>query len=265
MTDQTDTTELDLSFVEELVGRLGRQRSRLIAMLQALQDHYGYLPPEALERLCELTEITPADVAGVATFYDQFRHRPMGRYIIRVCHGTACHIKGAGLVHDALYRHLGIDPDDDTDPEGLFTVEKVACLGCCTLAPVVQIGEVTYGHMSPEKVAAMLRDFLELTSRPRPERRAGARPPGQAVTEIRLGLDSCCVARGSGRVEEALVSALAETAALLIQATGEPVRVVRQRPGEGAEPLLAAFRRALESREGEGDRARPRSLAPYCS
>ena len=213
MTDQTDTTELDLSFVEELVGRLGRQRSRLIAMLQALQDHYGYLPPEALERLCELTEITPADVAGVATFYDQFRHRPMGRYIIRVCHGTACHIKGAGLVHDALYRHLGIDPDDDTDPEGLFTVEKVACLGCCTLAPVVQIGEVTYGHMSPEKVAAMLRDFLELTSRPRPERRAGERPPGQAVTEIRLGLGSCCVARGSGRVEEALVSALAETGA----------------------------------------------------
>ena len=213
MTDQTDTTELDLSFVEELVGRLGRQRSRLIAMLQALQDHYGYLPPEALERLCELTEITPADVAGVATFYDQFRHRPMGRYIIRVCHGTACHIKGAGLVHDALYHHLGIDPDDDTDPEGLFTVEKVACLGCCTLAPVVQIGEVTYGHMSPEKVAAMLRDFLELTSRPRPERRAGERPPGQAVTEIRLGLGSCCVARGSGRVEEALVSALAETGA----------------------------------------------------
>jgi len=213
VTDQTKTTELDLSFVEELVGRLGRQRSRLIAMLQALQDHYGYLPPEALERLCELTEITPADVTGVATFYDQFRHRPVGRYIIRVCHGTACHIKGAGLVHDALYHHLGIDPDDDTDPEGLFTVEKVACLGCCTLAPVVQIGEVTYGHMSPEKVAAMLRDFLELTSRPRPERRAGERPPGQAVTEIRLGLGSCCVARGSGRVEEALVSALAETGA----------------------------------------------------
>ena len=89
---------IDVSFVDELVARVGGRRAALIGLLQAIQEHYRFLPREALERLCAVTEITPADVAGVSTFYNLFRHEPVGEHIIRVCHGTACHIKGAGVV-----------------------------------------------------------------------------------------------------------------------------------------------------------------------
>ncbi len=207
-------SEVDLQFVDELVERRGRGRESLIALLQGLQQRYRYLPREALERICQLTEITPSMLEGVATFYDQFRHRPMGRHLIRICHGTACHVKGAPLVHDALRRQLGIPPEDDTDEHGLFTLQKVACLGCCTLAPVVQIEDVTYGHLTPEGMGRMLRDFAELdaqrASRPREERPQRFETPDG---EIRIGLGSCCVARGSRRVQQALREALAETGA----------------------------------------------------
>ncbi len=101
-------TDLDLKFVDETVERLGRRTEAVIPILQAIQAHYRYLPREAMERVCKLTEITPATIAGVSTFYSQFRHRPVGKHIISVCHGTACHVKGSGLVQDALERHLKI-------------------------------------------------------------------------------------------------------------------------------------------------------------
>ncbi len=141
--------QLDLTFVDQVVEKVGTGKEKVLEILQAIQGHYGYLPQEALQRVCELTEITPASIAGVSTFYNQFRHRPAGRHIIHVCHGTACHVKGSELVQDAFRRHLEIPEGDDTDAQRLFTVEKVACLGCCTLAPVVQIDEVTYGHLTP--------------------------------------------------------------------------------------------------------------------
>ena len=207
-------SDLDLQFVDDAVARLGRGAEAAIPILQALQDHYRYLPEEALRRVCELTEITPAQVAGIGTFYNQFRHRPMGKHLVTVCHGTACHVKGSVPVHDALHRHLGIAGADDTDPQGLFTVQKVACLGCCTLAPVMQIDGVTYGHMTPDRVPAVLEDFLDLASRgaagPRPEHTAG---PRDGMGEIRIGLGSCCIARGSGGVQEALQEAVAEAGA----------------------------------------------------
>ena len=209
--------DLDLQFVDDAVARLGRGAEAAIPILQALQDHYRYLPEESLRRVCELTEITPAQVAGIGTFYNQFRHRPMGKHLVSVCHGTACHVKGSVPVHDALHRHLGITAADDTDPQGLFTVQKVACLGCCTLAPVMQIDGVTYGHMTPDRVPAVLEDFLDLASRgaagPRPEHTAG---PRDGMGEIRIGLGSCCIARGSGGVQEALQEAVAEAGARAI-------------------------------------------------
>jgi len=113
-----------------VVEETGHEREAVIPILQRLQEHFRYLPAEALERVCELTEITPAQIEGVATFYTQFRHRPIGEHLIRVCHGTACHVKGADRVSDAVRRTLHILPDDDTDADGRFTVEKVACLGC---------------------------------------------------------------------------------------------------------------------------------------
>lgn len=213
-------TQVDLKFVDETVAEIGPDPEKVIPILQAIQNHYRYLPREALRRVCEISDISPATVAGISTFYSQFRHRPAGRHTIRVCHGTACHVRGADRVSDALARHLGLEGDNDTDADGLFTVEKVSCLGCCTLAPVVQIEEVTYGHVNAEKVPGILRDFLELQqagrSRPGP-----GQPPADANGEIRIGLGSCCIARGSGRVHEATVAALAETgAAAKLKAVG---------------------------------------------
>ena len=206
--------ELDLEFVDEAVARLDRGPEAAIPILQALQDHYRYLPEAALRRVCELTRITPAQIAGIGTFYNQFRHRPMGRHLVSVCHGTACHVKGSVPVHDALHRHLGITGPEDTDPQGLFTVQKVACLGCCTLAPVMQIDGVTYGHLTPDRVPEVLEDFLDLA------RRGAARPrseetavPRDGMGEIRIGLGSCCIARGSGGVQEALQEAVDEAGA----------------------------------------------------
>jgi NADH-quinone oxidoreductase subunit F len=206
--------DIDLTLVDPIVQRLGRGPEATIPILQALQDQYRYLPEEALRRVCELTDITPARLAGVSTFYSQFRHKPMGQHLISVCHGTACHVKGAGAVTDALLRHLGISGDVDTDPQGVFTVRKVACLGCCTLAPVIQIDHVTYGHLSSDRVPEVLSDFLDLDARgataPRPEQTVA---PASGWGEIRIGMGSCCQARGSASVQEALEHALSRTGA----------------------------------------------------
>ncbi|MCE5277715.1 MAG: NAD(P)H-dependent oxidoreductase subunit E [Planctomycetaceae bacterium] len=204
-------TESDVKYVNDLIVRHGRQREALIPILQELQDRYRYLPSAAMEYLVEQTEITAADVAGVSTFYKRFRHQEAGRHTIAVCHGTACHIKGAGLVTEALRKILGIADGSDTDPQGLFTLDKVSCLGCCTLAPVVKIDDVIYGHQSPETVAAMLGDFLSQADQPAPSPRRGkgAAPRG----EVRIGMGSCCQARGSAKVLAAVEDAVAGSGA----------------------------------------------------
>jgi len=205
----------DLTFVDQAVENIGAGQEKVLEILQAIQGHYGYLPEEALERACEKTEITPASIVGVSTFYSQFRHRPAGRYMIRVCIGTACHVKGGQQVYDSFQRYLGIPEGDDTDPEKMFTVEKVACLGCCMLAPAIQIDNITYGHLSSEQVPAVLRDFLEqervLTQQREEPDYAKDDPPRRG--EIRICLDTSCVASGSARVYEALKKAVKETSA----------------------------------------------------
>lgn len=202
-----------MKFVDEAVGRIGTGAEKVLAILQAVQGHFGYLPQEALERVCELTDITPASIIGVSTFYNQFRHQPVGRHIIHVCVGTACHVKGASQVYEAFRRHLDIAEGQDTDAQRLFTVEKIACLGCCTLAPAVQIGGVTYGHLTAETVPTVISDFLqyEQTKGRRRHEKMVAEGGADFRGEVRLGLGSCCVARGSGKVREAMEEALAET------------------------------------------------------
>ncbi len=203
-----------MRFVDEAVERIGTGPEKVLEILQAIQGHYRYLPEQALERVCSLTEITPASIAGVSTFYNQFRHRPAGRHTIRVCVGTACHVKGGDRIYDAFKRHLGIPEQEDTDRQRLFTVEKVACLGCCTLAPAVQIEKVTYGHLTPDKIPAVLNDFLRSeeyeTARLRKKHESRI-AQDSAGSEIRIGLGSCCVARGSGKLREALQEALEQT------------------------------------------------------
>jgi len=205
-------TEVDLAFVDAAVARIGRGSEMTIPVLQAIQEHYRWLPREALHRVCEITEITPAQIEGVSTFYDQFRHEPAGEHTIRVCIGTACHIKGAPLVHDAFKASLGIPEDHDTDADRRFTVAKVACLGCCTLAPAVQIGEIVYGHVDPATVERVVRDYLELQARSEYQE-ARRRLFAGAESQIRISMDTCCIARGSHLVHDALHRAVDETRA----------------------------------------------------
>lgn len=197
-------------FVDRVVDELGTEAGDVIPILHAIQKKYNYLPTDALRRVCEITAITPAAITGVSTFYSQFRHTPIGKHLIRVCTGTACHVKGSELVYDAFCRELEIDEGGDTDPQSLFTVQKIACLGCCTIAPVVQIDDVTYGHVKTDGVAHILQDFLRLKERTKgkiPDRKVQTGKVG----EIKIGLGSCCVASGSSRVQEALEDSLAET------------------------------------------------------
>ncbi|HEY5910127.1 MAG TPA: NAD(P)H-dependent oxidoreductase subunit E [Verrucomicrobiae bacterium] len=205
---------LDLKYVDEAVARLGRRPEALIPILQALQDHYGYLPEDALRRVCAATEIKPSAITGVSTFYDMFRHEPAGKHIVQVCHGTACHVGGAERVEDALRRHLRIPVAAHMDPDGQFTIERVACLGCCTLAPVVRISEETFGYATAEKVPGSIRDFLASQgsrSAPKPvSTRSGNNRSG---AEIKVCLDSCCVAKGTDRVFAALQQSLATSGA----------------------------------------------------
>lgn len=209
--------ELDLTFVDRCVEKIGTGREKVLEILQAIQGHYRYLPKEALERVCELTEITPASIAGVSTFYGQFRHRPSGRHTIRVCIGTACHVKGGSQVFDAFKRYLGIPEQEDTDSKKMFTVEKVACLGCCMLAPAVQIDDIIYGHLAGDRVPAVMRDFLEQQeSYARRQDRKKLAKGEQVPGEIRICLDSSCVASGSAKVYDALVKAVEDTKAPVV-------------------------------------------------
>jgi NADH-quinone oxidoreductase subunit F len=164
-----------------------------------------------LREVCERTDITAGRIMGVSTFYSQFRHEPAGEHRLCVCVGTACHVKGAARTIDAFRRHLKIEPGRDTDPTGTFTLEPVACLGCCTLAPVVQIGASVYGHVHPPDVSRVVNHYLAAQKRrsraTRPRKNIDASPAG----EIRIGLGSCCQARGSATVQTAVERAIEQT------------------------------------------------------
>ncbi len=187
--------------VEKIIVENGNSRDRLIPILQAIQAEYNYLPVEALEKVCELTEITQTQITGVSTFYSQFRHKPAGKHTIKVCVGTACHVKGAMQVFDAFKRQLKLEAENDTDAAGLYTLEEVACLGCCTLAPVVQIDDVTYGKVSQSEIENVLDDFLGKKTSSESTKNEFVRTELKKG-EIRLGLGSCCVASGSSEIEK---------------------------------------------------------------
>ena len=199
---------VDLSPVDAIVASLGKASHALIPILQAIQKHYHYLPESALRRVCQLTEISPQAMEGVSSFFAQFRHKPAGRHIVRICHGTACHVKGSELVQEAIARHLHLETGQDTDATGEFTVERVGCLGCCTLAPVLQVDSTTLGHVTPDEVGNMLQ---EATFLPLVNNQADAlthQRASNSQAEIRVGVGSCCIAGGSQAVRTALERAV---------------------------------------------------------
>ena len=149
-----------MPMVEKYRGKKGAT----IPLLAEIQKSFGYLPEDALHFVAKAMDMPAAELFGVATFYSMFRLEPEGKYVVRLCRGTACHVQGSALVGAQLQRYLGI-PEGKTTEDGMFTLQYVACLGCCMLAPAVQIDTVTYGHVAPDTVSGMLEDFLEQQSR----------------------------------------------------------------------------------------------------
>lgn len=184
--------------VDEVVNYTGRESDKVILILQEVQKKLNWLPSEALKYICEITDITPGQISGVSTFYSQFPHLPVGKHTIKICAGTACHVKGSPLISDAFKRVLKIDDTRNASPDNLFSIEEVACLGCCTLAPVVQIDGKTYGHVKPTQVDEIITDFLNSGTRGNKEDKSEKIENIDA--EIRIGIGSCCVAGGSREI-----------------------------------------------------------------
>ncbi|MBK7132577.1 MAG: NAD(P)H-dependent oxidoreductase subunit E [Bacteroidales bacterium] len=184
--------------VDEVIAVTGGGKEKVIEILQEVQKRLNYLPSEALKHICSVTEITPGQISGVSTFYSQFRHLPVGKHTVKICSGTACHVKGAPLISEAFKRVLQITDAVNASPDNLFSIEEVACLGCCTLAPVVQIDEKTYGHVKPTQADEIIKDFLHSGNK-------NLKSISEEIiedidAEVRIGIGSCCVAGGSKEI-----------------------------------------------------------------
>jgi len=129
----------------------------LIPLLQSAQDHFGYVPRKAINYIAGVTGVPESEVYGVITFYSQFRLQPMGKYVIRACDGTACHVSGSRMIIDTIEDELGIEVGGTTE-DGIFTLNTVACIGCCSLAPVIMINDETHGQLTPASVRKLLRE-----------------------------------------------------------------------------------------------------------
>jgi NADH-quinone oxidoreductase subunit E len=149
--DEKDT----LKHVALKLEAFEKQRGNLIPILQMVQSKLAYLPPEALQMVARHLSIPESEVYGVATFYNQFRFHPPGKHPIKVCLGTACHVRAGDIILENFERKLGIS-DGETTPDREFSIERVACVGCCALAPVAIIDETVHGHMAPSKVEGLL-------------------------------------------------------------------------------------------------------------
>jgi NADH-quinone oxidoreductase subunit E len=145
----------DLSLMESVFERYSGDDHALVAILQEAQQIYGFLPADVIYHIAGRRGLTPAKVMGVATFYSQFRFKPVGKYLILLCKGTACHVHGADAIAATIKEELGI-ADGDTTADMLFSLKEVACLGCCSLSPVMMVNDTTYGSLTPQKVREII-------------------------------------------------------------------------------------------------------------
>jgi len=196
--------KIDLTEIDQMVRKIGKQSENVIAILQAVQDRYNYLPHDALQYICDISDITPSTITGVATFYSQFRLKPAGRHFIKVCIGTACHVMGAETIYEAFKNHLKIPEQEDTDSKRFFTVEKVACLGCCMLAPAVQIDDTTFGFVTPHSVPQVLQNFSASLQNGATKHLPSKKKIKRDAGEIKICLCSSCLASGAQNVVNAI-------------------------------------------------------------
>jgi NADH-quinone oxidoreductase subunit E len=153
----TGKPELDEA-LRPIVERFKGGKGITIPLLAAVQEKLGYLSPEALDFLSKELDIPAAEMFGVATFYAMFRLQPQGKHVVRLCRGTACHVQGSLRVGEMLQRHLNVK-EGETTGDGLFTLQFVACLGCCSLAPVMMVDDEVHGRLTPEKAVEILESY----------------------------------------------------------------------------------------------------------
>jgi NADH-quinone oxidoreductase subunit E len=160
--DQITVNDADFQELAPVLSKYGDIKGSLISILQQAQDIYGYLSLSTINYISAKTGIAPAKIYGVATFYTQFRLEPIGEYLIMLCQGTACHVNGAALIEEAISEHLNI-ADGETTEDNKFTLNNVACLGCCSLAPVMMVkgpeGEETFGNLTKESAVKAIEQI----------------------------------------------------------------------------------------------------------
>lgn len=149
---------IDFEKLQEMLKKYDGIEGSLISILQEVQEMYNYLPIEVLNYIAEETGIKPTKIHGVATFYTQFRLKPIGKHLIMLCQGTACHVNGSKAIEEAVCDELNIEEGETTE-DNLFTLNNVACLGCCSLSPVMMIDGETYGQLTPDKARKIIRDI----------------------------------------------------------------------------------------------------------
>jgi len=154
MVEAKRATKADLKRVDSIIADYRGQKWGLVPLLHELQGALGYIPPEAIPRIARGLDLFPSQVQGVITFYTQFYTAPRGKNIVRVCRGTACHVRGGKTILKLVKQHLGIEEGENT-PDLKYTLETVACIGVCALAPNIVINKDTHGHMNPKKVARL--------------------------------------------------------------------------------------------------------------
>ena len=153
--------EIDLTAANKVLDKYQHMDGALMPVLQAIQEEYGYIPEETVHLTAERLNVYASQIYGVLTFYAQFHLEPRGKYIVRVCMGTACHVKGAGRIGDTLKDRLGIGHAETTDDLN-FTAEYVACIGACGMAPVIMVNDATYGSMTVQKMDEVIEKYKAL-------------------------------------------------------------------------------------------------------
>jgi NADH-quinone oxidoreductase subunit E len=154
----TDPDPVNLELIDPLIRKYNGKKGNMIPLLQGTQDIYGYLPRMAFEKIASETGLNLSEMFGVATFYSQFRLKPVGKHIIKVCHGTACHVQNAKEISEALEEALKIR-DGETTEDRFYTLESVACLGCCSLAPVMMISNQAYGKLTGNEATKIVKNI----------------------------------------------------------------------------------------------------------
>ncbi|NWF77467.1 MAG: NADH-quinone oxidoreductase subunit NuoE [Chloroflexi bacterium] len=149
--------EVDLTRINAIVSEYSEQKWALIPLLQKIQNEFGYIPPQSIPIIARNLQLFPSQVQGVISFYTQLYTQPRGRKVVRVCRGTACHVRGGKTILKLVKQHLGIE-EGETTPDLEYTLETVACIGVCALAPNIVVGDHVHGHMNPKKVEQLFKN-----------------------------------------------------------------------------------------------------------